>query len=314
MHRPPEDPRERGTFDARYLAFLETVTSLRPGLHRYCARMTGSVLDGEDMVQEALFQAYRRLESFDDSRSLAAWLFRIAHNRCVDYLRHKQVCEAAEQQAAVEPIARTSQPLGREVEVAIEHLVAILPPKERAAILLKDVFEYSLEEIAEIVESTVGGVKAALSRARAKLANRSSSASPRAQRNDANDQDLVQLYVTRFNQRDWNGLRDLIGADARLQVADRFQGHVASSGYFANYERWPVEWRLCTGVLEGEKVIVILRSTPGGWTPLSVAQLEIRNHVFQGIRDYVHCPWVLQNALSGSFAMATPPHNTSQPS
>jgi RNA polymerase sigma-70 factor, ECF subfamily len=51
-------------FEARYLAFLETVAQLRPSLHRYCARMTGSVMDGEDAVQEALFEAYRKLDKF----------------------------------------------------------------------------------------------------------------------------------------------------------------------------------------------------------------------------------------------------------
>src|SRR3954449_6732745 len=85
-----------GPFEARYLAFLETITHLRPSLHRYCSRMTGSVLDGEDVVQEALFQAYRMLESFDDSRPLSPWLFRIAHNRCIDLLRRRGVREEAE--------------------------------------------------------------------------------------------------------------------------------------------------------------------------------------------------------------------------
>jgi RNA polymerase sigma-70 factor, ECF subfamily len=65
----------RGPFESRYLAFHETITSLRPSLHRYCARMTGSVLDGEDVVQEALFRAYRKLDQFDDRRPLAPWLF-----------------------------------------------------------------------------------------------------------------------------------------------------------------------------------------------------------------------------------------------
>src|ERR1700727_4003467 len=91
-----------GRVEARYLAFLETVTTLRPSLHRYCSRMTGSVTDGEDVVQEALFTAYRNLESFDDARSLKPWLFRIAHNRCVDFLRHREVQQDAEN-AAMEP-------------------------------------------------------------------------------------------------------------------------------------------------------------------------------------------------------------------
>jgi RNA polymerase sigma factor (sigma-70 family) len=87
----PRDMNAHGPFEARYLAFLETITNLRPSLHRYCSRMTGSVLDGEDIVQEALFQAYRKLETFDDRRPLAPWLFRIAHNQCIDFLRRREV-------------------------------------------------------------------------------------------------------------------------------------------------------------------------------------------------------------------------------
>jgi RNA polymerase sigma-70 factor (ECF subfamily) len=80
-----------GPFEARYLAFLETISTLRPSLHRYCARMTGSVMDGEDVVQETLFEAYRKLDKFDESRPLKPWLFRIAHNRCIDFLRRRGV-------------------------------------------------------------------------------------------------------------------------------------------------------------------------------------------------------------------------------
>ena len=87
---------DSGPFEARYLAFLETISTLRPSLHRYCARMTGSVMDGEDVVQEALFEAYRKLDKFDQSRPLKPWLFRIAHNRCIDFLRRRGVRDEAE--------------------------------------------------------------------------------------------------------------------------------------------------------------------------------------------------------------------------
>src|SRR5713226_2672815 len=161
-----------GPVDARYLAFLETISTLRPSLHRYCARMTASVMDGEDVVQEALFEAYRKLDKFDQSRPLKPWLFRIAHNRCIDFLRRRGVRDEAETAAAVPEVMEPADPvLG--TGKAVEHLVLTLPPKERACVLLKDVFDYSLEEIAELVDSTVGGVKAALNRARTKLAESS---------------------------------------------------------------------------------------------------------------------------------------------
>src|SRR5512132_1793904 len=94
-----------GPVEARYLAFLETIASLRPSLHRYCARMTGSVMDGEDVVQEALFEAYRKLDKFDESRPLKPWLFRIAHNRCIDFLRRRGVRDEAETVAAAPEVA-----------------------------------------------------------------------------------------------------------------------------------------------------------------------------------------------------------------
>src|SRR5205085_12402394 len=130
---------QSGPFEARYLAFLETITQLRPSLHRYCARMTGSVMDGEDVVQESLFEAYRKLDKFDDSRPLKPWLFRIAHNRCIDFLRRKGVRDEAEVAAAMPEATDAIEPMlgtGK----AVEHLVLTLPPKERACVLLKDVF------------------------------------------------------------------------------------------------------------------------------------------------------------------------------
>src|SRR5256885_17165272 len=91
------DQRPDGVFETRYLAFLETISNIRPSLHRYCARMTGSVLDGEDVVQDALFQAYRKLDTYDDSRPLKPWLFQIARNSCIDFLRRRKVREGAEE-------------------------------------------------------------------------------------------------------------------------------------------------------------------------------------------------------------------------
>src|SRR5262250_3047860 len=197
-----------GPFEARYLAFLETIATLRPNLHRYCARMTGSVMDGEDVVQEVLFEAYRKLDKFDESRPMKPWLFRIAHNRCIDFLRRRAVREAAEVAAAAPEVMEPAEPaLG--TGKAVEHLVLTLPPKERACLLLKDVFDYSLEEIAELVDSTVGGVKAALSRARTKLAD--APPTTKSTRNISPElRRVMELYIERFNRRDWDGVRELI--------------------------------------------------------------------------------------------------------
>src|SRR6266850_6315675 len=127
-----------GPFEARYLAFLETIATLRPSLHRYCARMTGSVMDGEDVVQEALFDAYRKLDKFDESRPMKPWLFRIAHNRCIDFLRRRGVRQEAEAAAMGADSVQPADPAVLGVGRAVEQLVISLPPMERACVLLKD--------------------------------------------------------------------------------------------------------------------------------------------------------------------------------
>jgi RNA polymerase sigma-70 factor (ECF subfamily) len=286
-----------GPFEARYLAFLETVTNLRPSLHRYCSRMSGSVMDGEDVVQDALFEAYRKLDQYDDSRPLKPWLFRIAHNRCIDFLRRQGVRIEAETNATSPDSVMPANPPVLGVGRAIEQLVINLPPKERACVLLKDVFEYSLEEISELVGSTVGGVKAALKRGRSKLA---ALPAPVTSRREVSPElsRLLHLYVDRFNQRDWDGLRDLVRSDARLCVADRFAGPIDESPYFGNYDRQRVPWRLTVAEVDGELAAVVLRQHGGEWRPDSVARLEVIDQHIARIVDYAHCPWVLPAATS----------------
>jgi RNA polymerase sigma-70 factor (ECF subfamily) len=281
-----------GKFEARYLAFLETISHLRPRLHRYCSRMLGSITDGEDVVQDALFRAYRSLETFDESRPLTPWLFRIAHNQCIDFLRSRGVREEAEAAAAQPGFVEPGEPPDPAIGHAIEHLVLNLPPKERACVLLKDVFEYSLEEIAELVDSTVGGVKAALNRGRSKLASlEDRPAAPGGSTPESRE--ILHLYVETFNRRDWDGLRELISADARLLVADRFSGRFAESGYLGVYERMPQTWRLALGEVETEPSIVLLNLRDGAWELEGIIRLNVGlDGRIERISDYQHCPWM----------------------
>jgi RNA polymerase sigma-70 factor, ECF subfamily len=286
-----------GQLDARYRAFLETIASVRPKLHRYCARMTGSTLDGEDVVQDALFDAYRRLDTYDDSRPIGPWLFRIAHNRCIDFLRRRDVRAQAEDAAAEPAFTEAVDPPGPALGRAVEHLVQHLPPKERACILLKDVFDYTIEEIVDLTASTPGGVKAALHRGREKLAALPPPAAARPAPVLSDDADrLLRLYVERFNQRDWDGLRALIAADATLRVADWFEGPLRESPYFGRYARLPAPLVAVLSEVDGQPAVVLHSAGAVPAEPRAFVRVSVDSGRIVHVTDYTHCPWVIAAA------------------
>lgn len=282
---------EPGLFDDRYRAYLETVSHLRERLHQYCSRLTGSTLDGEDVMQEALLESYRRLDTLESTNSLAAWIFRIAHNRAMDLLRRRRPTAQLE---IVEEPAAEEVPVKDEAGVrrAIERLVIYLPAMERACVLLKDVFDYQLTEIADVVGSTVGGVKSALNRGRAKLADLPQGEIRRRAVRDPRRLQLLQLYVERFNRQDWDGVRALTAEDARLKVADCFSGKLADSPYFQEYAS-SAPWHARLVVFENEEVVFIERDRNGRTEPLSVVRIETAGDTLKAVHDYYACPWIL---------------------
>jgi RNA polymerase sigma-70 factor (ECF subfamily) len=284
----------QGRFDTRYAAFIETLRSVRGRLHRYCARMTGSVFDGEDVAQEAIFEAYRKLDQYDATRPLAPWLFRIAHNRCIDFVRSRNARLATETAAAPQEEGYEPVPsLRRDIDLAFEHLVTRLPPKERACVLLKDLFDHSLEETADIVASTVGGVKSALKRGRTKLAAMPAS---QEQRSPSPPPAIHALYVELFNSRDWDGLRSLIRDDARLRISDVYAGAMRPE-YFTTFLRMPHPFRMVLGAVDAEPVLMLIGGLAEG-ALTAIVRLELAERRIAGVQHYARCPWLLKAAGS----------------
>src|SRR5690349_541135 len=140
--------------------FHQLLAELRPRLHRYCARMTGSVIDGEDVLQEALAKA---IEAFPRSGAIAnpeGWLFRIAHNAALDFLRRR-----ARQQGlqADEDLAMIAEPESdidrRQAAAASLQTLMRLPVTQRSSVILMDVLGHSLEEVSTVLDTTVPAVK-----------------------------------------------------------------------------------------------------------------------------------------------------------
>ena len=129
---------------------------LRPELHRYCARLMGSVIEGEDVVQDTFARAFVAVDELQEAPPLRAWLFRIAHNRALDLLRSRAI-RAAEPIEMADEVADPESPdpvevlMRREaVETAVSRF-AELSTVQRSVVILKDVLDQSLEEIAALL-------------------------------------------------------------------------------------------------------------------------------------------------------------------
>jgi RNA polymerase sigma-70 factor (ECF subfamily) len=236
--------------------FAALLAALRPRLHRYCARMAGSALDGEDIVQDALAKAALRYDAAL-VRQAEAWLFRVAHNAALDFLRRR----ALERSVFVEaPMEEDAMADGAEdpraaAETAAAALAAFmhLPIAQRSAVILADVLGHALHEIAQMLETSVPAVKAALHRGRARLRDLgpqlAQEAPPALPPEHAA---LARLYAERFNARDFDGLRAMLAEEVRLQLVGRLQmkGKAEVSAYFGNYARID-GWQVEAGNIEG---------------------------------------------------------------
>ena len=278
--------------------FMELVGEIRPELHRYCARMTGSIFDGEDIVQETLAKAYYALGQMVQPPNLKPWLFRIAHNTAMDFIKRYD-------RQHVDPVADVpdrAQPEESAVDPALVEaaltVFAQLPPAQRSAAILKDVLGQSLEETAYTMGITVGAVKASLSRARANIAR-----TPRArfaerpQAVAGETLTTLRRYADLFNAHDWDRLRALLAVESRLEVVSRVQHpRAVDAGYYDRYAAYmkTEELRAEAGFVDGAPVIAIFSSPERD--PAYFVLLEVRAGRISLIRDFRYIPYITIDA------------------
>ncbi|QND56053.1 sigma-70 family RNA polymerase sigma factor [Mesorhizobium huakuii] len=293
---------------------LALAAALRPELHRYCSRLMGSVIDGEDVVQDTFARAFVALDELCEVPQLRPWLFRIAHNRALDLLRSRAIRVAEPIEAALEIVddakADPMETLMRReaVETAVSRF-ADLPILQRSVIILKDVLDEPLAEIAGLLDITVDAVKGHLARGRARLReiNADAAALPDARIASA----AVVRYVTLFNQRDWDGLRALLADDVKLhQSLHPPRSGAADVGmFFTIYARSDRLW-LTPAWLEDREVIAVFED-PANPTPDYFMWLEWREGRISFIRDYRYVRYVTDDAElvlakdAGSFGRGT---------
>ncbi|MCS0584697.1 sigma-70 family RNA polymerase sigma factor [Massilia pinisoli] len=267
---------------------------LRPRLHRYCARMVGSVLDGEDVVQDALVRALESSVRTGPIDNPEGWLFRIAHNLALDLLRRRVRTPDARDGDDIDLVADPVDERARR-DAAAASLPAFmhLPPSQRSVVILFDVLDYSAEEIGAILETTVPAVKSALQRGRAHLRELGDRPAPDVVLPDA-ERSLLHRYVDLFNARDFDALREMLAADVRLDLVNRLrlQG-AAVDDYFTRYGQVP-GWTAWAGIVEGRPAVLV-RQNGGADATDYIVVLDFTDGRVAAIRDFVFARYVMQD-------------------
>ncbi len=278
--------------------FEELMQSIRPELHRYATRMTGSVIDGEDVVQEALVKAYASQSLLTHDTNIRGWLFRITHNKAIDHFRRygDEPLELLDEYPMTEA---TDSPLEeKEVAAVALSMFLKLAPRQRSCVIFKDVMGYSLAEISELLNATVPEIKATLHRGRTKLRELAANPEVSAPHLDAHEQELLARYVERFNARDFESLRQMLTDEVHLDLVGRTQLHGAANiaaNYFHRYSN-VYDWRMSLGTVEGHPAILAYDLNQPSSDPAYFILLTWNNNQVASIRDFHYARYVLHDA------------------
>jgi RNA polymerase sigma-70 factor (ECF subfamily) len=272
---------------------------MRPRLHRYCARMVGSVIDGEDVLQDTLIKAVEAFASADPIGNPEGWLFRIAHNTALDFLRRRNRQEALRSGEEVDMIADPADTVAsHEIARASLRTFMRLPVAQRSSVILMDVLGCSLQEVGEVMDFSLAAVKAALHRGRTRLRELADEPDdqPRPELSSA-DRDRLGAYVAHFNARDFDAIRAMISDDVRLDLVNkaRVNGKAEVSRYFGNYSRLN-DWHLVPGLVEGHPAILVFDPNEPGAGPKYFMMLNWSADKVLAIRDFRHAAYVIDGA------------------
>ncbi|MGF6230675.1 RNA polymerase sigma-70 factor (ECF subfamily) [Inquilinus ginsengisoli] len=281
-----------GSFDTD--AFGRLMAELRPRLHRYCARMVGSAIEGEDVVQEAFAKA---AEAFPAAGSIArpeGWLFRIAHNAALDALRRRRRRAEIPSDHVLAGLADPAAADARVAAAAGLEMLLRLPVAQRSCLVLMDVLGHSPAETAAILDLSVPAVKAALHRGRTRLKRLAAMPDAPAPRLAAAERDRLRAYADRFNARDFDALRDLLAEDVRLEVVGqtRLAGRRDVSVYFGRYERLS-DWFVTAGMAEGRPALLVQDPADPAAAVRYIVLLDWTDGRIAAIRDFRHAPYVM---------------------
>jgi RNA polymerase sigma-70 factor (ECF subfamily) len=267
--------------------FDQLVAAHRRELLAHCYRMSGSVHDAEDLVQETLLRAWKSFGSYDASRaSLRTWLYRIATNACLTALQGRArrplpsglVEKFDDPQAPM--VARTEvawlQPFPADpadvaaargsLRLAFVAAIQLLPARQRAILILREVLEWPAAEVADALGTTVAAVNSGLQRARSRLGavDQDGVSEP----DDAGGRAVVDRYVTAFENADLGTLRQLLVADVVLEMPPILNWYVGRDAYTRfvarSYALRGIDWRMLAIGANGQPAVAAYARSSDG--------------------------------------------------
>jgi RNA polymerase sigma-70 factor, ECF subfamily len=283
------------TDDAR-AEFERLVGDIRPKLHRYCARMTGSAVDGEDIVQDALIKALAALPNIGVIGNTEGWLFRIAHNTALDFLRRRARGPTMQDNEALDMIAAPNS-RDQDYEVAAMSLRTFmrLPALQRSAVILKDVLGHSLEEVASITGASEAAAKSALQRGRVRL---------REIAREPADVSLPMLsdgmrarlttYVEGFKTGDFDTVRAMLADDVKLDLVAKLRkrGKSEVGEYYAAYAA-AKQWAYAAGVVDGRAAMLVYDRDVSLETPAYFVALDFDGDRVVSVHDFLYARYAM---------------------
>src|SRR6202158_668164 len=293
----------RDDLRAAWHRYVDMLVPLRPALYGYCRRLAGNIWDAEDLVQNTLLRAFGHWGvTYPEIRDPRAYLLRTATNVWIDTLRRRETEARAPLVNPDDlPAGSTSIEASSDVRDAGSRLLQRLSPQERAAVVLKEVFDMTLEEIAELLATTSGAVKAAMHRGRGRLREPEGAA---ASRRPLPSPALLDQFIERYNAQDVKGLVALmleggtaenVGNSVHIGV-DNPDGifHFIHKVVHGHHE-WPAEFqrdaaRLERVEFEGEPIVLAFATRRGREALQSVFRFEEQHGRIARVRSYGFCP------------------------
>lgn len=299
--------------------FAATTAPFRAELLAHCYRMTGSVHDAEDLVQETLLRAWRSFDGFEQRASVRTWLHRIATNACLNALERGPARRVLPAGLGL-PSDRPDEPLvraGREVSwlepipdrlvpapddpssvvvdrertrLAFVAALQYLPARQRAVLILRDVLVYPAADVATQLDMTVAAVNGALRRARQTMAEQADQPDL-DEPGDPRTQALVDRYVWAFEAADMSALAALLTRDAQVQMPPYltwFCRRAAITDFLGRQVTGPGQVRLVATRANGQPALAtFVRRANGTYGANSVHVLAIRSGRIQSIVAFI---------------------------